>query len=165
MSDTLLCTLLSKTRRHNALVEIPLARYMIERNGLSATQEAERRAGDARSDTLRVELQRAKASHTKMKADATERERCLSKIQNILNDRKKTAIDLKAKVLRLNSCLECGGGIYADFVSNRSGPGLCDVNLRDVVSRRNSSRAGKCCSLLQERNSCDAAVGNCAARL
>lgn len=61
-------------------------------------QEAERRAADARVSSLEEELERAKASHAKLKADTIQRERSLSKIQNILNERKAMSAALEAKV-------------------------------------------------------------------
>ena len=61
-------------------------------------QEAELRVHQAKADGFREELQRAAESHARMKADATERERSLSKIQAILNDRKKMSAALEAKV-------------------------------------------------------------------
>eukprot|EP00752_Nemacystus_decipiens_P001531 g1501.t1 len=64
-------------------------------------QEAQRKAGDARADTLEVELERAKASHAKLKADTIARERSLSKIQNILNERKAMSATLEAKIKEL----------------------------------------------------------------
>ncbi|CAN0111970.1 unnamed protein product [Pylaiella littoralis] len=66
-------------------------------------QEAERGAGDARADSLQLELDHAKASHAKLKADTTQRERSLSKIQNILNERKSMAASLEIKTKELHA--------------------------------------------------------------
>ncbi|CAN0419123.1 unnamed protein product [Pylaiella littoralis] len=79
-------------------------------------QEAKRRAGDPRADSLELELELegAKASHTKLKADTIARERSLSKIQNILNERKSMSATLQAKESR-------GGGSHSR--QKRSGSG------------------------------------------
>lgn len=61
-------------------------------------QEAERRAYDARSESVSARLQTTRVAQAKMKKDATERERYLSKIQAVWNERKKTAASLEDQV-------------------------------------------------------------------
>ncbi|CAN0016538.1 unnamed protein product [Scytosiphon promiscuus] len=79
----------------------------------SEQQEAERRAANARVSSLEVELERAKASHAKLKADTTQRERSLSKIQNILNERKSMSAALEVKTKEL---LVSKGALEAECV-------------------------------------------------
>ena len=70
-------------------------------------QEAERRVHKTKADGFAEELQRAAESHAKMKADATERERSLGKIQAILNERRQLSASMEAKVLSYYCCCCC----------------------------------------------------------
>ncbi|CAM9569167.1 unnamed protein product [Ectocarpus sp. 6 AP-2014] len=92
-------------------------------------QEAEGKAADARADSLQVELERATASHAKLKADTTQRERSLTKIQNILNERKAMSAGLEAKTKEL-------------LASRASMEAECAV-LREVVASEEAAKSHK----------------------
>lgn len=66
--------------------------------GVETPQEAAKRAIDARTQILRVDLERARQSHAKIKKDTTEREKFLGKVQGVWNERKKMSSELEAKV-------------------------------------------------------------------
>eukprot|EP00904_Undaria_pinnatifida_P006091 jgi/Undpi1/2611/HiC_scaffold_13.g05990.m1 len=76
-------------------LRIEISRVMCEQ------KEAERRVHKTKADGFAEELQRAAESHAKMKADATERERSLGKIQAILNERRQLSASMEAKAKEL----------------------------------------------------------------
>lgn len=51
-----------------------------------------------RTQILQADLERARESHAKIKKDTTERERFLSKVQAVWNERKRMATELEATV-------------------------------------------------------------------
>lgn len=51
-----------------------------------------------RTEILRADLRRVKEAHAKMKQDTVERERFLTKVQSVWNERKKTITELEVKV-------------------------------------------------------------------
>lgn len=113
-------------------------------------KEAERRVHEAKADEFGVELQRAAESHARMKADATERERSLSKIQAILNERKKMTAALEAKtkeLLATKASLETEVPILREIVASEEAAnghkkmldrlqGLCCQLESDVEAKR-----------------------------
>eukprot|EP00903_Cladosiphon_okamuranus_P013591 g12658.t1 len=128
-------------------------------------QEAKRRAGDARADSLEVELERAKASHAKLKADTIARERSLSKIQNILNERKAMSSTLEAKIKELvasRTSMEAECVVLRELAANEEARaknqnmverlrGLCSRLELDVADKRLNLAAPSLSSLCHLR--------------